>query len=311
MPVNSQYVETNGQQSWPPPIVFEKVDFHGFVLRCKRELVQDLIDRQLNKPCGGVLRFHVPSSHVLLYFADFPRCYFEVMRDKGWSSQREAAIWVPLLLDNGDEIRRLCIYSPYVFVDNPVALTAGREVFGFFKESGSIGLPGDPNNARAYMLDTIGAVAYSSETKIGPVRLLSIESHEKPGGHPWDTLREAVARVRQGLELLPDLEAPIGAAEDNHSATLLSLTPSMVFLKQFRSIGADQDACYQAITEVVPKISAFYGFELEHRGHFHLETVESHPLACDLGLADQTVRLAFKARFDMRFPGGRILWKAE
>src|ERR1700735_4537390 len=115
MPVSTQYVETNGQQSWPPPIIFKKVDFNGFVLRGKRKLLQDLVDRQLNQPCGGVLRFEVPISHVLLYFADFPRCYFEVMRDKGWSSQREAAIWVPLLLINGDATRRLCIYSPYVF----------------------------------------------------------------------------------------------------------------------------------------------------------------------------------------------------
>jgi hypothetical protein len=311
MAIAPQYVETNGQQSWPPPIIFESVNFHGFVLHGKRKLLQDLIDRQLNQPCGGALRFQVPSAHVLLYFADFPHCYFEVMRNKGWSSQREAAIWVPLLLHNdAGMIPRLCIYSPYVFVDNPVALTAGREVFGFFKESGSVGLPGDPGNARAYTLETIGAVKYSSTTKIGPVKLFSVDSHEESGGHRWETLRDAVARVGQVLELSSVIAAPGGAAEDGDSDRLSFLTPSMVFLKQFRAIGAARDACYQAITEVVPNISAFHGFELGHPTHFHLETVESHPLACDLGLADQTVRLAFNVRFDMRFPAGQVLWKA-
>lgn len=312
MPIAPKYVETNGQQSWPPPIIFEQVNFHGFVLRGRRELLQDLIDRQLNEPCGGALRFHVPSSHVLLYFADFPHCYFEVMQNLGWSSQREAAIWVPLLLHSGDGmIPRLCIYSPYVFVDNPVALTAGREVFGFFKESGSIGLPGDSGNTGAYTLGTIGAVKYSSTTKIGPVKLLSVDSHERTGGHAWETVRDAMVRVGRGLELSSLIAAPDGMSEDGDSNPLLSLTPAMVFLKQFRSIGADRDACYQAITEVIPKVSAFRGFELQHPAHFHLETVQSHPLADDLGLANQTVRLAFNARFDMRFPAGQVLWKAE
>jgi hypothetical protein len=313
MPVNPpQYVETNGQQSWPPPIVFEKVNFHGFVLHGKRKLLQELIDRQLNQPCGGAMRFDVPSSHVLLYFADFPHCYFEVMQKKGWSSQREAGIWVPLLLYNGDaRIPRLCIYSPYVFVDNPVALTAGREVFGFLKESGSIGLPGDPHNAGAFTLETIGAVKYDSTTKIGPVRLLRLDSEGGIGGRPWANLRDAVARVGHALEFASVIAAPGGATQEGDSDPLFSLTPSMVFLKQFRAIGAGHDACYQAITEVVPKVSAFHGFELEHPAHFHLETLESHPLACDLGLADQTVRLAFNARFDMRFPAGRVLWEAK
>lgn len=307
-----QYVETNGQQSWPPPIVFEKVNFHGFVLRGKRNLLQDLIDRQLNQPCGGAMRFHVPSSHVLLYFADFPHCYFEAMQNMGWSSQREAAIWVPLLFYNGDaRIPRLCIYSPYVFVDNPVALTAGREVFGFFKESGSIGLPGDSGNQDSYTLDTIGAVTYSSTTKIGSVRLLSLDSPIRSEGHPWDTLRDAMVRVGQSFELSSIIAAPGDAAADGDSGLQISLTPSMVFLKQFRAIGAGHDACYQAITEVVPKISAFRGFELGHSAHFHLKTLESHPLACDLGLADQTVRLAFNARFDMQFPAGQVLWEAK
>ena len=307
-----QYVETNGQQSWPPPIIFEKVNFHGFVLKGNRKLLQGLIDRQLNQPCGGALRFHVPSELVLLYFADFPHCYFEVMKDLGWSSQREAAIWVPLLrLDSGDPtVQRLCVYSPYVFVDNPVALTAGREVFGFFKESGSIGLPGDAGNQGAYTLETIGAVKYSSTTKIGPVKLLRLDSGGATGSHPWTNLRDAVARVRDGLALSSVIAAPDGAAEDDDSDPLFSLTPSMVFLKQFRSIGAGHDACYQAITEVVPKISAFHGAELEHPVHFHVKTVESHPLAGDLGLTDQTVRFAFSARFDMRFPSGQVLWEA-
>jgi hypothetical protein len=304
-----QYVETNGQQSWPPPIVFENVNFHGFVLRGNRKRLKDLIDHQLNQPCGGALRFHVPSAHVLLYFADFPHCYFEVMQNMGWSSQREAAIWVPLLMDHGvGTIPRLCIYSPYVFVDNPVALTAGREVFGFFKEFGSIGLPGDPGNVGAYTLETIGAVCYDSKTKIGPVSLLSLDGHGKSGSRPWESLRDAIERVGQVLELSSVIDAPGGV--QNESDPLLSLTPSMVFLKQFRGIGAGRDACYQAITEVVPKVSAFRGLELAHPAHFHLETVQSHPLADDLGLADQTVRLAFNAQFDMRFPAGQILWKA-
>jgi hypothetical protein len=308
-----QYVETNGQQSWPPPIVFEQVHFHGFVLQGKRNLLQDLIDRQLNQPCGGAMHFHVPSGLVLLYFADFPHCYFEVMQNKGWSSQREAAIWVPLLRrDNGHPtIQRLCVYSPYVFVDNPVALTAGREVFGFFKESGSIGLPGDPDNEDAYTLETIGAVKYSSTTKIGPVKLLRLDCDAGSGSHPWANLRDAIARVGRGLALSSVITAPDGEAEDDDSDPLFSLTPSMVFLKQFRSIGAGQDACYQAITEVVPKISAFHGVELERSVHFHLKTIESHPLAGDLGLADQAVQLAFNARFDMRFPAGQVLWEAQ
>jgi hypothetical protein len=310
-----QYVETNGQQSWPPPIVFEKVNFNGFVLQGERTLLQDLIDRQLNQPCGGAMRFHVPSRFLLLYFADFPKCYFEVMKNMGWSSQREAAIWMPLLRrDNRDPaIQRLCVYSPYVFVDNPVALTAGREVFGFFKESGSIGMPDDPGNAGAYTLETLGAVKYNSATKIGPVKLLRLDSDVGSGSHPWADLRDAVARVGHGLELSSVIAAPDGAAEDGDWDwdPLFSLTPSIVFLKQFRSIGAGQDACYQAIAEVVPKISAFHGVELEHLVHFHLNTVESHPLAGDLGLADQTVRLAFNARFDMRFPAGQVLWEAR
>ena len=58
--------------------------------------------------------------------------------------ERETAFWV-LTIDKTK--KRLYWFIPYIFVDNTYAMAMGRELYGFPKSVGTMGLPPSPDQA--------------------------------------------------------------------------------------------------------------------------------------------------------------------
>ncbi len=320
-----RYITHGGMQSWPPPIVFQDATLHGFVLKGSHAAMQTLVDTLLNEPAAGAAQYLALSDYALLYFASFPHSYFAAMQQMGWSTEREVGIWIPVIklaVEDGVKVAvQLCCFTPYVFVDNAVALTAGREVYGFFKEYGWISLPDDPGSPLSgYGLETIGAKVFSPKTEIKRIRLLSVTPSSGAGAAPaaapapaptavWGSPEEAMVQIARVMGLPQSLGAEglqIAASEWDR---LLKAPTPLVFLKQFRDVGSNTDACYQAITEASAAVSAFRGVEFASGFDFVLEDLASHPIGTDLGIASQSVALAFSSGFDMTFLGGKTLAK--
>jgi len=315
---SANYITHGGAQSWAPPIIFRNASLYGFVLKGDRKRMQALINRLLNEACGGALDYAVISDYALLYFADFPHSYFESMSNMGWSSEREVGIWVPLVQlrtsAEGKKVVQLCCFTPYIFVDNPVALTTGRDVFGFFKEYGWIDMPASVVPSNGFRLETIAAKTYSADTQIKRLPLLALQpgaaNAARADSRPWTALRDAAECLGRVMGLPQGIEQTGATWPDGGWDQLIESGSPLVFLKQFRSISATPQACYQAIAQVSAQVDNFRGMELEPAYSFQLEPLASHPITSELGLADQRAQLAFRVGFDMTFPGGEVLWTA-
>ena len=63
----------------------------------------------------------------------------------GFAREEQAAIWVPVVVHRGDGLLPCSLgwFVPYMFVDNPLSLAGGREIYGFNKNQGLIELPGE------------------------------------------------------------------------------------------------------------------------------------------------------------------------
>jgi hypothetical protein len=96
-------------------------------------------------------------------------------------------------------------------------------------------------------------------------------------------------------------------------AGLLEQEVRMVFLKQFRDVGTDDRACYQAIVEATARVTSFRTAGLL-RGEYRLDIAEaaSHPLRADLGLGDGELRpeLGFRVDYDFSVDAGEEVARA-
>jgi hypothetical protein len=85
----------------------------------------------------------------------------------GWMTEGDVAFWVSVAqLDPtgaASRPRGLTWFLPYIFVDNPLALTTGREVYGYPKEQGTFVIP------RAWTMRTSSASIPTSGSIAAPI----------------------------------------------------------------------------------------------------------------------------------------------
>ncbi|MGH2864997.1 MAG: hypothetical protein ACRDJX_07070, partial [Solirubrobacteraceae bacterium] len=80
-----------------------------------------------------------------------------------------------------------------------------------------------------------------------------------------------------------------------------------VFLKQFRDAGAADTACYQAVVEAPAQISNLRWCPSLSEWTITIHPLDSHPIANELGVADQTTRLTCQLDFDMTVGAGTVV----
>jgi hypothetical protein len=299
---------------------------YHFALRGNQNNLQDLLDRYLNNPAQGKLRFIAASPYVLVTFNRARRIYCQTgpYRRLGWSSETEVTIFVPIAQvqrKGGVEyVDRLAFFIPYIFVDNGAALTWGREVYGFPKEFGWAELPMDPHLADRFSVDVQGLRIFSERSQMRRLRLFEIERNdstpgsldsERSNGVIWNNIGDFLNGLRQSFAgkrpfLLPSVTFAKSALTD-----VLRWDVPLIFLRQYYATDDGSRACYQAIVEAPMHVSTLHEARLLGDYRFVLYTCDSHPLETDLGISTrQAVDLAFVADFDGTFERGRTLWEA-
>jgi hypothetical protein len=86
--------------------------------------------------------------------------------------------------------------------------------------------------------------------------------------------------------------------------------PPQIFLKQFRSVSNGERASEQQITDGTVTVKRISGRPLLSEFQFRLHRLDSHPVAAELGVENQTTRLAFEIEMDFVLEDGRVLWQA-
>ena len=306
------YVVRHGLPVYPQPVRCGGMTMSLFVLPSNdMAALQSLVDVQLNAPMGQDGRFRVVAPIVTLSIAQIDLVASEVppFTTMGALSENEAASWIPILDTQAPGAQPHSFMNPYIFVDNPLALTAGRELEGFFKDPAQVTLP-TASAPGPFAVDALTVVTFGPGATVTRERLVEVTPPGTPGG----------AIIADGRAALDTVRALVGAlgniGRDWHEAMALIHTLEQhalqsILLKQMRDVADSLRACYQAVVQVPLVVTAFDSLRVLDAHQVSITSTDSHPLAATLGLAaTQSSLIALTVRFDAQVPNGQILWQA-
>ncbi|MCY4180307.1 MAG: acetoacetate decarboxylase family protein, partial [Litoreibacter sp.] len=172
-----------------PPFAFSDVTMSVFPLRASLPTLENFCRNYLNQ-APDLVQFRPFIPYVYLVILDYGRMSVEAA-NMGWISQREVAFGVPMrwlnATKNGLEFHDWAFTSPFIFVDNELSMSTGREVFGWPKllarldPSVSEWVRNPHGARRVFEISTQGATkGYSGQTSEYH-SLLSVYQHRTAG----------------------------------------------------------------------------------------------------------------------------------
>lgn len=316
-----KYIDRGGEQALRPPFLGRDVDLHGFMFAADGDALQAVCDRYLNGPAGGRVRYVPLVPRVLLLFARFGKLGSSEPPDslKGIMTEIDVAFWMPVAAVDpaGDPAkpRHLTWFLPYIFVDNPLAIASGREVYGYPKEQATFVLPRAPTDEALFAVETNVCEHFGPEAPQVHRRLFEVRrtDHIAAGGFAriWDELKEA---YEDTMRLIFDNDGKVSLTSEKLMFDVFEYlgtgeAPS-VFLKQFRDAADPTLACYQQLIEAPAKVTAMHSAGVM-LGDYELTVYpfESHPIVSELGLGGPKARAlaAWHANFDFILGEGRVV----
>ena len=287
-----RYVDRWEFRGSPQPFDAKDVTMYGFAFAGDHDKMQRLCDRYLNEPFDGHVTFQVFGSYLLLTFNRIERLVAQhaPYATCGTISETELAIWIVVRPTGSGTLPVLTMFPTYLFVDNPLAVTQGRELYGFDKEAGRFNEFWQAGNqARQFSLQAQTVEHFSLDPCPHALwtELLSVSGEPAaPAPSTWRQHDEAVHHLNQALAqhqiVTPNslLDAATGAV------TFWPPHGTQVFLKQFPDAADGSRACYQALISADVAVSAFRGGGfLGGEYTLTVHPCDSHPLFRDLGLA--------------------------
>lgn len=301
------YIDYPGQLVMQAPFQLNSTQIYAFVFQGDENKMQNTLDIRLNNPFSkSNLRYVPMGSNVLFTFSVTANGFSEsaVNKEQGYILEEEIAFWMPVIeqkLHNGKWIaNRFVFFIPFIFVNNPVALVAGREVYGFPKTIGSFAIPANKKYADAFTIDTMSFAKFAPNTPLITNRLLKVErsavTRDAGFTEDWKDGKDAAQDLTKMLwdgtnrSLIGDWNLFTSLLKD-----LLTLQVPSVFLKQFRSAQNDGKAVYQALINSGFKVNGFSGGGLLKGDYtLSLNHLDSFPIGDALGLYDgQKVKDSF------------------
>ena len=183
-----RYVDRPGEMALRAPYMLEEVSMTALVLTARQAALGSLIDRYLNIPARGHVRYVPAAPFVVLAAAFAGRAYSgdPEHRRLGYMPETDVAFWVPawaMRPGKGGLIpERLVWFLPHVFVSSGAAAAAGREIYGFPKSV--VELEARHSEHALDHLSVMGEVLarHTPETCGTRARILEVSrSHATPG----------------------------------------------------------------------------------------------------------------------------------
>ncbi|MFK7927350.1 MAG: NAD(P)-binding protein [Myxococcota bacterium] len=302
-----------------PPYLAKDATVEVFVLHADNGVLGDICDRMLNLG-GDDLVFRPMAPMVLFVAATIPE--FVTGQPVATSPEQDYGFWVPVLQgtldsDGAFQPESFAFFLPILWVDPPLAVRAGREIFGYQKSAGRLARPSDSEDGN----QTWTVDGYVADGAPGTVPAYS-----------WQRIVEVVPHnddwsMGEEIDLNGLITESFEAIEREHDADLAfpaelikqlvkevgGLQFPMVFLKQFRSISNSQKASYQAVTWGQNNVESPLVFN-RMKGPFtvDLTAFTSCDVATGLGLTvdangDAQALVSASVTFDFEAMPGRVL----
>lgn len=303
------------------PFAIRQVQAFGFAVDGDRARIQALCDQCLN--LAPHTRYRVLSSTVLVTFMRMGRLASALPAEAARGTFTETELNISIFLA-GEEKHglvwlpaRLVWHMPYLWLDSSNAMIAGRDIYGFPKQYGSIAMPRAAGekaefSARSEVLHRFAPTAQAEILPVATVRRTDRPALEFE--RPFEQLAGAAGLFVKEVLRITDPFLFLGASLADLTAEHLL---NLVFLRQLPSIVDGSRACYQAVAEAssLPQALRSGGFL---SGAYALEIPyhDSVPWAYELGIAatkaDATVQphAGFHLDFDFDLSAGREIWTA-
>lgn len=248
-----RYRYRDGESFTPPPYQISCDDLFMFYVAADSRALQSICDRDINV---GPTVYRPLGDFVIIYGANIGNATLGTR-----TSTNEMGVWVPVLSSDG----KLCIYSPYVWIDSSRSAFVGRTVFGYTKQNAQVSVP---NDGEPLILEIVGDVFVGGTGEQGismqqgsVLRAAPATSTKWKRPAPHDNERW-LGLVKMAYSLATKLKVESVPSP----AALVSLLGGMrsVFLKQLPDASATKLE-YQALIEasIVPRTAGVMGKLLE------------------------------------------------
>jgi hypothetical protein len=207
----------------------------------------------------------------------------------------------------------LAFFIPYMWVQNPVSLSGGREVVGYNKSWGKITLPKGSAPER-FGLEAFGVRKFSPTARLAELPLIDV--HRRAAGalgkaRSWTSVQELFEVLKQELSALEKegLVIPGLQLAENLFSDLFKMQVPQVFFKQSRSMVDGLKADYQAVIKAPASINELKGLTELPDYTVTVHHQDSYPLFADLGIKSQPELMSFNVKMDFTIQNGQVLWE--
>jgi hypothetical protein len=308
-----QYVDYGSLMTPPAPFHSFNTKLWGFWAEGNADSIEQLCDKVFRAPTGGAVRARPLSHYVMITWGNIEKVVSATppYDQRGGVHEPQVAIWIPVALrDPTSSHDRFAMCIPFIWLDNPMSLADGRELFGYPKSWGWPKFPEPGDKPQRWKLDAFGLNYHPSELATRHHLLEVVQSDSAVAGVEeelnslGDIARHAAGQL---FDVTADIVADFGLAESIVSDLLNDRLPN-VFLKQFRSVEDGLSASLQQVVEADYKITRLSAKPVLLEHHLTVHQLDSHPVIKELGLVDQTLRIAYEVEMDFNVGGGRVLW---
>src|SRR6202011_5620962 len=177
------YVEYGGLATCPSPVTCTDATLYGFFLQGDPARLLKLCESVFSRPSGGQVDVRPLTREVMLTGGVVEKIepQPEPWAPMGYASERPAGVWIPVAVVRSGAALQIGWFVPYMWVDNPLSLAGGREIYGYSKNWGAIGLPAGGDPPVQLTLDAYGG-DYDPSHPAGRYRLLEITSAKSRAG---------------------------------------------------------------------------------------------------------------------------------
>ncbi len=310
------YVEFGGLDTFPGPYDCRNTTLYSFVAMADIGALERLVDRVLTRPTLGAAEFRPLAPMVMLSIGDIVNVVpLTPPYDKyGSVNEAQLAVWVPVVQVTGSGARKKAknfwMFTSYIWVDNPMSMATGREMYGWPKSLGRIQLPTDSDGTM--VLQTYG-LDFGPGNQPSYLELLRMTptANAVQGSRAGTTVAAFARAVADAVKTEHKIDITDGLGVDvDLTDDAVDMALPEIYLKQFRSIECGTDAALQQLCDSHAGIETISFQELPNSYALSIQAISSHPLATDLGIADQEIKVGFKIEMNFRQDVGRVLWDA-
>jgi uncharacterized protein with NAD-binding domain and iron-sulfur cluster len=308
-----EYVEYGALATVPSQLLCEGAHLTGFWLEGDGDKLAALLDKVFDVPSGGAVRVEPIGHYLMATFGVIDRitCTVPPFDRMGAVTEPQVALWMPTIVTGPGGQSEMAWFVPYIWLDNPISLCSGREVFGWSKTFGWPVLP-DDGGPNVWALDAYG-MNYTGSEPPARRRLITVTERERDGDAAADGGESALGRLRELADdvagkLLDTADAGLQAALAAAGCELPLGNLTEVYLKQFRDIADGKRAALQQVVQAKMGVELRSATPLLGRFDVTIEHLDSDPLFDELGLKDGRALLAYEVEMDFTVGDGTVIW---